>query len=226
MTLNLVPPPASAKPATVRGETNSRRRRRYQRCARSRCWSRAWHCHRWSATAIARRPHVPAPRKGATAPCDIAAKRRVQRRFALAAVWSPSSAKCAPGRKPGRRSGDERIGQQTDELVIASKVVCCEPVAVSPDACVSRSTTARRDQRNAAGAVEEIGQGIADALLVALQAGRYVEIQQQVEIGVGFGIITQRGVKIWRQVGIDRRICEGAADTPRAVRMVYLRFET
>ena len=54
---------------------------------------------------------------------------------------------------------------------IASKVVCCEPVAsLAGDLRQARRRQRAEHQRNAAGGVEEIGQRIGDVLLVAVEA--------------------------------------------------------
>ncbi len=54
--------------------------------------------------------------------------------------------------------------------VIALKVVCCDPVAVSPETWRQPGRRQRAEhQRNAAGGVEEVGQRIADVLLVAVE---------------------------------------------------------
>ena len=54
---------------------------------------------------------------------------------------------------------------------IASNVVCCEPVASSPEAWVRPAgVSVANASGNAAGGVEEIGQRVADVLLVDVEA--------------------------------------------------------
>ena len=81
---------------------------------------------------------------------------------------------------------------------IASNVVCCDPVAVSPETCVSPAGVS---PPNTSGMppvrVEEIDQRVADVLLVAVEAAarRRDEVQRQIEIGV-VGVVAQAGLEI------------------------------
>ena len=97
-------------------------------------------------------------------------------------------------------------------------MVCCEPVAISPEACVSPRRQRAEHQRNAAVGVEEIGQRVGDILLVDVEPAGGNEIEREIEIGVG-GVVAQGGLNSG-QVGIDQR-AEGAADAAAAVRIVY-----
>ena len=78
--------------------------------------------------------------------------------------------------------------------VIALNVVCCEPVAVSPEACVRPAGVS---VPNTSGMppvrVEEVDQRVGDVLLVAVEAapGGGAKFRIEVEIGVG-GVVAQR----------------------------------
>ena len=76
---------------------------------------------------------------------------------------------------------------------MASNVACCEPVAGSPEACVSWfGDSSANAKRNAAGAIEEIGQRIADILLTLIETARHGEIDRQIEEDI-VGVIAQAG---------------------------------
>ena len=122
---------------------DSRRRPRCRRCCWSCCWSRAPCCRRWSASR-----HSPPPTRSSAARTDRPWRRlgeHAHRRRARASTRWPcrrvgvgrcASAMAAAADAPSPRPAMNGSVSTPMNWFIASKVVCCEPVAVSPETCV------------------------------------------------------------------------------------------
>ena len=133
-------PAQSPRPYQARGD--SRRRRCRHRSGWSRCRSRSPHCRRWSA----HRHKLPPKRSsaarsacgGGAGPIAAKASRAVPARLAGASIVSGERRRAALSRR-GASSRPAMNGSVSCpmNMVIALNVLCCTPVAVSPEICVS-----------------------------------------------------------------------------------------
>ena len=103
---------------------------------------------------------------------------------------------------------------------IALNVVCCDPVATSPDTC---DRPAGVSAPNTIGMPPVVLKKLVNALAtfcwLTLRpppkfGRRRRKVQRQIEIGI-LGVVAQRRMEVRRQVGVDDRT-EGAADGRRS----------
>ena len=106
---------------------------------------------------------------------------------------------------------------------IALNVVCCDPVAVSPEICVSPAGVSPPNTIGMPPVVlKKLIDGVADVLLVGVEPGPGggTKVKRQIEKGV-VGIVAQARRESAGQIGVDGRLNVLPPTPPVAFRMVY-----
>jgi len=216
-----VPPPASAKthhrgrryPVVRTGGKAERARGSRSSIPRPRCH---WCCCR---------RHRRSPRRSSADRRDRSARRppwwRIRRRrcgrypvCSRHRRWAPSSANGAALALPPTPTRPSMKGSVSNprNWLIASKVACCDPVAVSPEACVKPPGV---NEANAKAmpplALKKLGERSADVLLIDVEVRLRAEVEREIDVGV-VRVIAQGSHETARSAAGGDAI-EGAANT-------------